>query len=416
LPRIFDNIELQMLPALKDTLALSHRADFCVGYFNLRGWQHIDSLIEPWPGGDHACCRLLVGMQSLPQDELRKAYRLIRDDEGIDQASALKIKKRMAEEFRDQLMFGAPTDRDEKALRQLSRQLQSGKLVTKLYLRHTLHAKLYLLYREDPNNPITGFLGSSNLTFAGLSKQGELNVDVLDHDACDKLQRWFQDRWDDRWCLDISEELADIIDESWAREEELPPYYIYLKMAWHLSQEARAGLTEFRLPREFENTLFDFQKAAVKVAAHHLNKRGGVVIGDVVGLGKTLMATALARIFEDDHGLETLIICPKNLVGMWEDYAARYRLHAKVAPYNKTYLDLANQLRLFIKEDEDIGLRPEELLREMGEIEFTSRHQCPVRSLAAFKKSEYPDDWRELMRLYLVRRTRTFIMDNLTGH
>ncbi len=35
------------------------------------------------------------------------------------------------------------------------------------------------------------------------------------------------------------------------------------------------------------------------------------------------MATALARIFEDDHGLETLIICPKNLVPMWEDYVAR---------------------------------------------------------------------------------------------
>lgn len=166
-------------------------------------------------------------MQSLPQDELRKAYRLIQTDEGIDQATALKIKKRMAEEFRNQLMLGAPTDRDEKALRRLSRQLRSGKLVTKLYLRHTLHAKLYLLYRDDPNNPITGFVGSSNLTFSGLIKQGELNVDVLDHDACQKLQKWFQDRWTDRWCLDISEELADIIDESWAREEKLPPY-LYL--------------------------------------------------------------------------------------------------------------------------------------------------------------------------------------------
>jgi PLD-like domain len=41
----------------------------------------------------------------------------------------------------------------------------------------------------------TGFLGSSNLTFPGLSKQGELNVDVLDQDACNKLQKWFEDRW-----------------------------------------------------------------------------------------------------------------------------------------------------------------------------------------------------------------------------
>ena len=56
-----------------------------------------------------------------------------------------------------------------------------------------------------------------------------------------------------------------------------------------------------------------------------------VILGDVVGLGKTLMATALARVFQDPpRSLETLILCPKNLVGMWEDYAHRYRLIAKV--------------------------------------------------------------------------------------
>jgi len=35
-----------------------------------------------------------------------------------------------------------------------------------------------------------------------------------------------------------------------------------------------------------------------------------------------------------------------------------------------------------------------------------------VRSLAAFEKSEFADDWRDLMRLYLIRRTRSFIQDN----
>ena len=88
-------------------------------------------------------------------------------------------------------------------------------------------------------------------------------------------------------------------------------------MAYHLSQEARAGLSEFRIPKDFGNKLWEFQTAAVKIAAHHLNKRGGVLIGDVVGLGKTLMATALTRIFEDDQGLETLILCPKNLKTVW---------------------------------------------------------------------------------------------------
>ena len=87
--------------------------------------------------------------------------------------------------------------------------------------------------------------------------QGELNVDVVDSDATKKLERWFNECWEDRWCLDISEELANIIDESWAREEMLPPYYIYLKMVYHLSEEARAGLLEFRIPRDFKEQLFE---------------------------------------------------------------------------------------------------------------------------------------------------------------
>src|SRR5262249_10111564 len=78
----------------------------------------------------------------------------------------------------------------------------------------------------------------------------------------------------------------------------------------------------------------------------------------------------------------------------------------------KHYQDLSAQLRLFVPEDKDIGVRPEQKIREMGEVEFQARFQCPARTLAAFEKSDYPDDWRELMRLYLVRRTRSFIQAN----
>jgi len=373
----------------------------------------------------------------------------------------------MAQQFRDQLIIGAPTNADEAGLRRLRDQLRARKVEIKLFLRYPLHAKLYLVFRDDKLNPRTGFVGSSNLTLPGLSRQGELNLDVLEHDATSKLQKWFEDRWTDVRAIDITDELADIIDASWARETPIPPFHIYLKMAYHLSQEARAGLAEFTIPRDLAPKLLDYQVAAVKIAAHHLNCRGGVLIGDVVGLGKTLMATALARTFQDDQGTETLIICPKNLVPMWEEHVARYRLIARVmslslaitelpelqryrvvlideshnlrnaegkryrairdyiernasrcilltaTPYNKSYQDLSAQLRLFVPEDVDIGIRPEQKISQMGgEVEFQKAFQAGVRTLGAFEKSEFTDDWRELMRLYMVRRTRSFIEAN----
>lgn len=467
MPKIFDNINLKLLPDLQQAIRDAYRADFCAGYFNLRGWKQLDQYVDGSEGGEEHCVRLLVGMQKLPQDELRLFYRIINNEAELDNQTATRLRRKLSEEFRMQLAIGAPTNEDELTLRKLAVHLRQKKVIVKLYLRTGLHAKLYLFHTQNHHTPIIGYLGSSNLTFAGLSSQGELNIDVLDSDACLKLAKWFNDRWEDRWCIDITDELAEIIETSWAgAEQERLPYHVYVKMAYHLSQEARTGLNEFKIPKDFGNLLFDYQTAAVKIAAHHLNKRDGVLIGDVVGLGKTLMATALARIFEDDFDLETLIVCPRNLVKMWEGYRDQFRLRARVlssslvlrdlpdmkryrivvideshnlrnregkvyraiqdyvqkndskvillsaTPYNKTYLDLSNQIRLFLPEDKELPIRPEQLLKEITEAEFISRHQCGVRTLAAFEKSEYPDDWRELMRLYMVRRTRNFIKQN----
>ena len=107
----------------------------------------------------------------------------------------------------------------------------------------------------------------------------------------------------------------------------------------------------------------------MKIAAHHLNKRDGVLIGDVVGLGKTLMAAALARIFEDDHGVETLIICPKNLVSMWEGYRDRYRMRARVLSVTRVIQELPENIKRFrlVIIDESHNLRNREGKRfELG--------------------------------------------------
>ena len=174
--------------------------------------------------------------------------------------------------------------------------------------------------------------------------------------------------------------------------------------------------------------------------------------------------------FEDDLGYETLIICPKNLEPMWERYRTEYGLRGMVlpisqvtkklpdlkryrlvlideshnlrnregrrykaiadyirncdarvilltaTPYNKTKADLSSQLRLFIDEKVSIGIRPEHFMRKVGlsEAEFERKHQCKVNSILAIEKSDEFDDWRELIRLYMVRRTRSFIIKHYT--
>lgn len=471
MPRIFDNIQNHLSDALSNTLQQSERVDFCVGYFNLRGWKVLEQEIAALAGEPGPQCRLLVGMYRSPDESFRRMMAFGHNPVSrMDNLQLLNLKRQMLKAFRDQLTVGVPSNADQASLQTLVDQIRNGRLQIKLFAEYPLHAKLYLLYRQDFNNPITAYLGSSNLTLPGLAQQGELNIDVLDQDACQKLAAWFRDRWENQWCLDISQDLIQVINESWAREVPLRPYDIYLKMAYHLSAEARIGLSEFKVPRDLQTTLFDYQTAAVQIAAHHLNKRGGVVLGDVVGLGKTLMATTLARIFQDDFGLETLIICPKNLVPMWRKYQADYRLIGQVlslsqvtaeelenlrryrlliideshnlrndegkryraiatyiqhneskcillsaTPYNKNFLDLSAQLRLFIPEDSDLGIRPERYLDEIGgEAAFNHQHQVPVRSIQAFQHSTHLDDWRDLMRLYMVRRTRSFILKNYT--
>ena len=89
MPRIFDNIEQSLLPALKETLGLTDRADFCVGH----------------------CCRDLIGIAKLPQDELFSALSFSKRDGEIVNQTALRLKKKLAEEFREQLAKSASVPR-----------------------------------------------------------------------------------------------------------------------------------------------------------------------------------------------------------------------------------------------------------------------------------------------------------------
>ncbi len=128
-------------------------------------------------------------------------------------------------------------------------------------------------------------------------------------------------------------------------------------------------------------------------------KRNGVLIGDAVGLGKTLMATALARIFEDDNDLETLIICPKNLVKMWEDYKDQYRLHGRVISITKAKKTLGELRRyrlVLIDESHNLRNREGKIYHTIQEYLLKNESKCIATDEAFFEDDRNDQAVRDL--------------------
>jgi superfamily II DNA or RNA helicase len=472
MPNIYDNSTGKILSdAIETALTNAESLDACIGYFNLRGWRTLDRTIDELRPKNREKARILIGMLDRPDQTVLQSLRLsaVRGNRLIYDGEVMANElDSVIENFAGQLVSGIPNGNDKKALVRLSNQLRSGEVVIKAYLAQRLHAKLYLANRgNDAVTPRVAFVGSSNLTLAGLEGQGELNIDVHDQDATTKLSLWFDDKWDDINAFDISATLADLIDSSWINQAD--PFLVYLKFAYFLSHEAREGNSIVEIPRDIEPLLLDFQKSAVKTATRILQRNNGVMIADVVGLGKTLTATAIARVMEEAENVETLIICPKNLEDMWQEYVRAYKLRgARViplsmartelgdlgryrlviideshnlrnaggqtynavreyiakneprvvlltaTPYNINLTDIADQLSLFIGDEQLLQVKPDLAIQAAGgyfNFSKLTRGAAP-NSMKAFRKSEYVEDWRSLLQYYMVRRTREFVKKN----
>lgn len=468
--RIFDNIHRDLGTHLTETLKISDRIDAAVGYFNLRGWSMFDAQVREkavtQPTGP--VMRILIGMVMRgPQQEVLDDLQTSIDGSLPQEADADAARARKAElleHLRTQLMRGVPTNHDRATLQSLCALLETGAVEIKVFTRRPLHGKTYVCHRDDLNNPITGFVGSSNLTVPGLTSNLELNVDVMDNDGAKALADWFEDRWNDRFSRPVTADILGLLDESWARREPRRPYDVFLKVCYDLSRDVREGLAEYSIPLAIREQLLDYQATAVQALGRRIVVRGGTMLGDVVGLGKTLTAIAVALMLREEHGYLPLIVCPKNLVAMWQEHLDAYDLPGKVVPYSQAhnvlaelrrfplvvvdeshtlrndarrdyralrdyiqandskvllltatpynirFRDVANQLGLFIDDDEDLGIAPTAALA--ADPLLADKVDGKITTLAAFRKSEDADDWKRLMSEHLIRRTRSFIKSN----
>lgn len=468
--RIFDNLSKDTKTGdfARQMFETFEYLDVATGYFNLRGWRlfsdQVDAKIEQEQAFPVA--RVLIGMvQGSAHEEIVRAYsRQIEgdEDEFADRDDALRRRKALLGVIRSQLMQGIPTAADRDTLMRLHRQVSCGAVEIKVFCEQPLHGKAYIFHRDDPSQPVAGLVGSSNLTFPGFYSNLELNTDVVDYDGAHKLASWFEQRWENDWSLPIEAEILQLLDDSWAAPSPRSPYEVFLKVCFDISRDVREGLDEYSLSGKIRDQLLDYQATAVKTLTRRIMSRGGTMLGDVVGLGKTLTAIAVALMLRDEHGYQPLVICPKNLQKMWEEHLEAYDLHGRVIPYsmshildevrrypfviideshtlrnektqtyinvqryimsndskallltatpfNIQYADVANQLGLFIDDDEDLGIQPSVAL---GKQDFADSLEFGVSTLAAFRKSDEPEDWKRLMGEHLVRRTRSFVQEN----
>lgn len=193
--------------------------------------------------------RILIGMvMTGPQQEALEELQASVEGAPRPDADANLARERkdqLLEQLRLQLMRGLPTPADRVALQSLRDLLKTGAVEIKVFTRRPLHGKTYLCHRTDLNNPITGFVGSSNLTAPGLTHNYELNVDVVDLSGAKALAQWFTDRWDDKFSRPVTADVLDMLDESWVRREPRRPYDVFLKVCYDLSRDVpRRVLTD----------------------------------------------------------------------------------------------------------------------------------------------------------------------------
>lgn len=471
MPNIFDNLtdQTRLGLALRDSLHDFDLVDIATGYIDLRGWSNLADIIDtkPAPGGDRPTARVLIGMVA-PSDS-QQLLDLLQEDvqppeygsDIHDRERALARRDQLVAHLRNQLMRGLATSEGQATLQTLKRQLREGVVAMKVFTETPLHGKTYIFHAPGKNHAKQwAYVGSSNLTGAGFYRNLELNIDVQDSDATKKLATWFDERWNDKFSLDITAEIIELIENSWADEDQPTPFEVYLKVCHSLSQDARDGMG-YVLPASMSSLLLDYQESAVRTLSRRIVRRGGTMLGDVVGLGKTLTAVATALMLQAAEDYSTLVLCPKNLEPMWQKHIDEYKIDGRVVPYsmadqrlpelkrfnlvicdeshnlrnnstivyekiheyirknsskvllltatpyNLAFADVASQIGLYIDEDDDLGIVPAEAIRK--DPTLPSKVDGKINTLTAFRRSEEPEDWKRLMSDHLVRRTRSFI-------
>lgn len=205
---------------------------------------------------------------------------------------------------------------------------QHDVLVRSIKRRGFLHGKMYHTETLDRG---TAVVGSSNFTRRGLGGGSDPNLEInlaisdQSEDEWSDLKMWFDDLWgDDDRTQDVK---SDVLNALARVGRDHAAELIYYKTLFELFRDeidAHAGDNEQFVRRLEEtriwNRLYDFQKDAAKMVIARLERQGGCILADSVGLGKTYTALAVIKHYEIRYNARVLVLCPKKLGENWVLY------------------------------------------------------------------------------------------------
>jgi len=328
---LIDNKNQTLQEALKDALNHSDSIDIAVGFFYFSGFEMLAEQLKDKK------MRILVGLE-LDPTLVSQISQIARIDGDVDLSSwQTRTVTRSMTALRSNYInsfIGFMNDSDifdDEKTNELYEifleKINNGTLEIRK-TKEKNHAKFYLLNNKDKKLPGISFLGSSNFSYSGLRGQGELNRVSKDKEEFDELKNKFENLWSDSESISIVDVatkdyfINEIKSKIWKYSTPLP-YNIYIRILHELFNNE--NVESLKTPKTITNGLyndFEYQIDAVKMVIDKLEKYDGVILADVVGLGKSIIASAVARNID----AKTVIIAPPHLMSQWEDYKEQFSI------------------------------------------------------------------------------------------
>lgn len=302
--------------------------DFLVGYFYFSGIEEIYENIQD------KNMRILVGleMETELQNQTYNVNSYFKKQKSSRQDIRFDNYENIVNLFSNTDYF--ESKKKQEAFKIYFEKIKNGTLEIRK-TKEPSHAKMYIftyndLNRENGETPGSVITGSSNLTYSGLSGQNEVNVRFQDKAEYKEAMSIFEKLWENAIVLadkDHIQEFEDnVIKHTWY-EKIFPPYLLYLRVLYEYFNLDKTK--RIRTPFDITKGRFfnlKYQEDAVRMGIDTINKHNGVIISDVVGLGKSIIGSAIAH----NLNLRTIIIAPPHLVSQWEDYRTDFDVKANV--------------------------------------------------------------------------------------